>query len=212
MSKRKKPESTDWSEVDLKRLNQKDLRVLLQTRGEKEIPTKRDKMEEAIKAKDVEIEYKEEMTGKQLCAELKLRGLDNTNAKKDILLQRLRGEIAAPPKIKVRRVPKKKKAKAYGANVHAALYLPPVDKNKDDSDDTQLLGVYLQARAAFEAIFERFLSDLKKVDEKKHGELAKDFEEGPFDEDNLKKLTQKCNKVWDEESMPKGWVSNHKIQ
>jgi len=100
MSKRKKSDQTDWSEVDLKRLTLKDLRQLLQTREVKDIPNKRAEIEQVLKTTQVEIDYSEAMTMKQLVVELRLRGFDDSNARKETYLQRLRGEIAAPPKKK----------------------------------------------------------------------------------------------------------------
>ncbi|ETO26354.1 hypothetical protein RFI_10783 [Reticulomyxa filosa] len=112
MSKRKKAEGNDWSEVNFARLNAKDIRTLLQTRGAVDLPPKREQLEELLKTKDVEVEYKEEMTGKQLMAELKLRNLDNTNAKK--IKSKKRGE---------------KKTRATGVVVWVAMYLGPADKS-----------------------------------------------------------------------------------
>merc|ERR1712244_119660 len=40
----------------------------------------------------------DQYTSKELCAELKLRNMNSLNAKKSILIQRLNGEIDAPPK------------------------------------------------------------------------------------------------------------------
>jgi len=108
MSKRKKSDQTEWSDVDLKKLTLKDIKQLLVTREATDIPNTRAEMEQVLKTKSVEIDYSDEMTVKQFMPELRLRGLDDSNAKKDIILQRLRGEIAAPPKKKVKRAPKKK--------------------------------------------------------------------------------------------------------
>jgi len=100
MSKRKKSDQTEWSDVDLKKLTLKDIKQLLVTREATDIPNTRAEMEQVLKTKSVEIDYSDEMTVKQFMPELRLRGLDDSNAKKDIILQRLRGEIAAPPKKK----------------------------------------------------------------------------------------------------------------
>jgi len=89
-------------------LTLKDIKQLLVTREATDIPNTRAEMEQVLKTKSVEIDYSDEMTVKQFMPELRLRGLDDSNAKKDIILQRLRGEIAAPPKKKVKRAPKKK--------------------------------------------------------------------------------------------------------
>jgi len=130
MSKRKKPEQTDWSDVNLKPLTLKDLRTLLQTRNVKDIPNKRSELEELLQKNTVEIEYEDSMTVKQLMAELKLRGLDDSTAKKDVYFQRLRGEIAAPPKKKIKKGPKKRKHRADGTKVFVSLYQKPVEKKQ----------------------------------------------------------------------------------
>ncbi|ETO14830.1 hypothetical protein RFI_22538 [Reticulomyxa filosa] len=214
-NKRKKPETLAWSDIDLKRLTQLDMRVLLQSRGvtKKDLPTKREKIEELLKTKDIEIELKDELTANQLKAELKMRGLDFSPAKKDVLFQRLRGEIDAQPKKKAKRNPKKKKSRASDLEVHVPLYLPPIDNSKANSEPEgpNVLGVFLHSSDAYLEIFEKFMDDLKGVDEKKYAELAKTYQDGCYNESTLKEIMKKCEKVWDVDCFPKGGGFGKKI-
>jgi len=109
MAKRKKPDEMEWADVDIENLNLKDLKTLLQNRSMSNIPHRREDMEKMLKGCDVEIECQDWMTAKQLQAELRLRGLDDSNAKKVIYLKRLRGEVAAPALKKIKKGAKKKK-------------------------------------------------------------------------------------------------------
>jgi len=161
MSKRKKSDQTDWSEVDLKRLTLKDLRQLLQTREVKDIPNKRAEIEQVLKTTQVEIDYSEAMTMKQLVVELRLRGFDDSNARKETYLQRLRGEIAAPPKKKVKRGPKKRKHRAHGTKVFVSLYEKPADE-EDDGTAPAVLGVFTHEGEAYDCVIDKLLEDVKK--------------------------------------------------
>jgi len=109
MAKRKKPNEIEWKDEEIENLNLKDLKTLLQNRSMSNIPHRREDMEKMLKGCDVEIECQDWMTAKQLQAELRLRGLDDSNAKKVIYLKRLRGEVAAPALKKIKKGAKKKK-------------------------------------------------------------------------------------------------------
>jgi len=163
MSKRKKPEQTYWSDVNIDVLPLKDLRVLLQNRKVGNLPGKRSELEALLTKKDVEIDYNDSFTIRQLQVELRLRGLDDTTAKKKVYLQRLRGEVAAPAKKKLRKGQRKKRQhKALGTKVHVAFYQSPIDDSKKDDEDTKVLGIFSSQQNAYNLLVDKLLEDLKK--------------------------------------------------
>jgi len=208
MSKRKKPDPEDWSEVKLKTLSTKDLRLLLQTRKEKNLPKKRNELEDKLKTKDVEIDYNEDMTTRQLLVELKLRGLDDSSATKKVYLKRLRGEIAAEPKKKN----EKKKHRAMGAKVFLTFYQSPMENNKDDGEDATVLGVFTSSTNAYNCIVDKLLEDLKKKNKDRFDEMEKErSKDGPLDR-LLKTILEKCEAVFGDENAPNGWVSDSTVE
>lgn len=105
--KRDRPDQKDWdwsdtaladSSADL--MLATDVKQLLLTRGEPKsnLKGKKQEMIEFLKEKYEVDEFKvdiEDLTVKEMVCELRLRKLDDSAAKKDILIQRLKGEIDA---------------------------------------------------------------------------------------------------------------------
>ncbi|ETO22432.1 hypothetical protein RFI_14767 [Reticulomyxa filosa] len=229
MSKRKKSEQTQWSDVNLTSLSMKDLRILSQTRKLSNLPSKRAELEDLLTTKDVDIDYNDSMTVRQLQAELKLRGLDETTATKKVYLQRLRGEIAPPEKKRVKKVPKRKRRhKAWGAKIFVAMYQPPLDTAKDEDGmfflhvfvtffflmcfkQAKVLGVFASEPHAYNALIEKLLEDLKKKDEKVFHEMEKERNEKPPSSELLQNISEKCLAVFGQESEPNGWVVTSKV-
>ena len=102
--KRDRPDAKEWRWEDTELADEEmtsmlstDVKQLLLTRGEKKQNIKGKKVDiiKYLKEKyDVELtEPLGDLTVKELQAELRLRKMDDTQAKKDILIQRLKGEI-----------------------------------------------------------------------------------------------------------------------
>merc|ERR1712154_288733 len=69
--------------------------------GRKELKSKKENIKNLKENFSVQLDEDfDQYTSKELCAELKLRNMNSLNAKKSILIQRLNGEIDAPPKKK----------------------------------------------------------------------------------------------------------------
>mmetsp|Transcript_71309 Transcript_71309/g.64015 ORF Transcript_71309/g.64015 Transcript_71309/m.64015 type:complete len:241 (-) Transcript_71309:39-761(-) len=170
-SKSKKRDSPDekewdWSDTALADASKElmlatDVKQLLLTRGEKKqnLKGKKHDMIEFLKEKyDVELkEPIEDLTVKEISCELRLRLLDDSPAKKDILIQRLKGEIdaTAPP-------PKKRKRGQKAKNqpkVYVTLYTPPAD---EENNSTKVLGVFKSKKKAHEKAIEQLMDDIEK--------------------------------------------------
>merc|ERR1712154_160896 len=144
--KRKSPEEKEWKWDDtiLEKedgdivLLATDIKQLLITRGvdRKELKSKKENIKNLKENFSVQLDEDfDQYTSKELCAELKLRNMNSLNAKKSILIQRLNGEIDAPPKKKA-----KKGRKPKGSNkVYVCLYTPAED---EDDANTTVLGVF----------------------------------------------------------------------
>jgi len=120
--KRKSPEEKEWKWDDtiLEKedgdivLLATDIKQLLITRGvdRKELKSKKENIKNLKENFSVQLDEDfDQYTSKELCAELKLRNMNSLNAKKSILIQRLNGEIDAPPKKKGEKRQKTKRIK-----------------------------------------------------------------------------------------------------
>jgi len=213
MSKRKKPEQTYWSDVNIDVLPLKDLRVLLQNRKVGNLPGKRSELEALLTKKDVEIDYNDSFTIRQLQVELRLRGLDDTTAKKKVYLQRLRGEVAAPAKKKLRKGQRKKRQhKALGTKVHVAFYQSPIDDSKKDDEDTKVLGIFSSQQNAYNLLVDKLLEDLKKKDDKASQDMEKERKEKGASRELVERILDKCVSSFGEDKQPNGWVTVSKVE
>eukprot|EP01083_Nonionella_stella_P235256 827426_1 len=175
--KRDKPDEKEWEweDTELKDPNEtpllaQDIKQLLITRGEEKtkLKGKKSEMIEYLKEKyTVQLNEKfERLTCKELIVELRLRGLTDTPAKKDILIARLKGEREdEPPKKKQKRG---KKAKS-GAKVYVAVYTPSVEV---DDTSTKVLGVFKSESKAYDKSIDKLSDDI----EKKYGDKTKKIE------------------------------------
>mmetsp|Transcript_16710 Transcript_16710/g.25860 ORF Transcript_16710/g.25860 Transcript_16710/m.25860 type:complete len:254 (+) Transcript_16710:93-854(+) len=214
-AKNKKRDSPDdeevvnWDATALKdsentRLLSEDVRQLLITRGElkKNLGGKKIEMIEYLKEKhDVGLvpKYKEnvdELTKKELQCELRLRNLDDSEAKKETLIKRLNGEIAPPPN----GPPLKKRKKAGRVagrfvpkplQVFVVRYTPLATA---EEGDPKLLGVFKSKKKAYTRGIERLMEDMNELcaDKKKkldavHEKLDK------MDDDEMDKKLQVMN-------------------
>ncbi|ETO26305.1 hypothetical protein RFI_10839 [Reticulomyxa filosa] len=241
MSKRKSSEKLSWGEIKMENLNLKDLRTLLSNRETGKVPGVRKEMEDMLKTKPLEIDYKEDMTIKQLQVELKLLGLDATPAKKDVLLQRLAGDIDAPPKKKTKSTPRARKHKAHGAKIFVTIsdegipityirhqknfskfvraFFSKKNWKRDvilfylakDEEGPKVIGVYAFEQAAYNAAIGKLLEVLKKKDEKRYEEVRKDAE-GPASADLFKKVLAKCASSYNSGEAPDVRVIEKKVQ
>merc|ERR1712113_306988 len=139
---------------------------LLITRGEQKqnLKGKKAEMIEYLKEK-YSVNLKEafkNLTCKELIVELRLRGLNDTPAKKDLLIARLKGESddAEPPK-------KKKKRGKQGPKVYVAVYTPAADA--DEGEGTKVLGVFKSESKAYDKCIEKLKDDI----EEKYGNKKK---------------------------------------
>merc|ERR1719384_3082480 len=98
------------------------------------------------------------LTCKELIVELRLRGLNDGPAKKDILVSRLKGEIdasAPPPK-------KQKRGKKAKNTVYVTLYTPPASA---EENSTKVLGVFKSESKAYSKGINQLIKDMeKKID------------------------------------------------
>eukprot|EP01083_Nonionella_stella_P075067 203848_1 len=207
--KRDKPEEKEWEWEDtlLKdskdtKLLAEDVKQLLITRGEKKQNLKGKKVEmiEFLKEKyDVELKDRfEDLTCKELVVELRLRGLYDGAAKKNILVQRLKGEIdaSAPPPKKAKRG---KKPKASVPKVFVPVYTPAVDA---ENTDIVVLGVFKNERAANEKAMKKLMRDLQeKLGDKKEKQYETTKEKiDEVDEEDFKKrlevVSEAVNKAY----------------
>jgi len=205
MSKRKAADKLAWSDVKLKDLNLNQLKQLLWTRSVPKIPAKRAEMEELLKTKAVEVEYKDTMTAKQMQSELKLLGLDDSTAKKDVLLQRLKGEIAAPPK-KGKKSGRGKKHKAAGAKVFVTTFDDPT------AEEVKVVGVFTSEHDAYDAAINKLFEELKKKDEKRYQDLNKELGDETRNQALLKKVMDKSASTYGSDEEPKAVVYENKVK
>jgi len=205
MSKRKAADKLTWGDVKMKDLKLSQLKQLLWTRSVPKIPVKRSEMEELLKTKALEVDYKDSMTAKQMQSELKLLGLDDSPAKKDVLLQRLKGEIAAPPK-KSNQSGRGKRHRATGAKVFVTTFDDP------DAEEVKVVGVFVSEHDAYDAAINKLFEELKKKDEKRYQEVHKEVGDETRNAALLKKVVDKCSAAFGADSEPKAVVFENKVK
>eukprot|EP01084_Bolivina_argentea_P214966 364910_1 len=190
----------EWSNTELKDANTtpllaRDVKQLLITRGEerKNLKGKKSEMIEYLKEKyTVQLnEEFEELTCKEIIVELRLRGLNDTPAKKCILIARLKGlrnETLEPPKKKQRRG---KKAKLDGI-VYVIVYTPSADAC---DTSTQVLGVFESEAKAYNKSVEKLTEDIEEKYGDKKKQIEKVFEQ--IDKIDTKKYKKRYEIVSD---------------
>jgi hypothetical protein len=228
--KRSSPDSqsVDWKDTQIEELKRVDLDNLLKSR-EIETETQPKNKEEIIallKQKGtVMLENIENLTNVQILSELRLRGLNDDNAKKDILLARYRGEDNQPPRKKQRIGKRGKKSLVY-----VALYFPPTqdsDKKNDnnnnnnnnsnedeDNEAAHIIGVFKKEDQAYETGVNKIMSDIENKSDKDHKTIAKQFEKKDYENDYKKQLSYletKSTEIFGEGSDPYVKIARHFI-
>jgi len=178
--KRDRPEAKEWQWEDTELADEEttsmlaqDVKQLLLTRGEEKTNLKGKKIDiiKYLKEKytvDLD-EPLSNLTVKELQAELRLRKLDDTQAKKDILVKRLKGEIEsmAPPSKKAKRG---RKAKAL-PKMYVVIYTPEAG-DEEGAINPLALGVYKSESKAHEKGITRLMDDMeKKYGDKKQNKI-----------------------------------------
>lgn len=194
--KRDKPDGASWDETALMEMLAQDVRQLLVNRGEKKQSLKGKKAEMVGYLKEhYDVELKDDfddLTVKELMVELRLRKLDDSSAKKDILIQRLRGEIDAPaPPEKKKRKRGRAAPKDATKKIYVTLYTPAANT---EEGATKVLGVFKQKKKAYEKGITQMLEDLeeKYKDSKKKLETANSKIDKVKEEELEKKLEVVC--------------------
>jgi hypothetical protein len=226
-NKRSSPDKDlDWKDTKLDELKLQDLHNLLKSRDMDVSGKKKEELIEILKEKGkVMIDDAENLTNVQLISELRLRGLNDEQAKKDVLIARYRGEDDQPPK-KKQRVGKKKGKKP---SCWVALYFPPAEKLENDKKDdnnnnnndneseneASVLGVFKNEENAYLNACDKILNDLQKKSDKDHKNLTKQLEKKDnVDNDSKTKyntIQDKVTEVFGDGNDPYVTVTQHDI-
>jgi len=204
--KRDRPEAKEWQWEDTELANEEtttmlaqDVKQLLLTRGEKKQNLKGKKVDiiKYLKEKyDVDLEEPlTDLTVKELQAELRLRKLDDTQAKKDILIMRLKGEIDAtvPPPKRLKRGGKKTKA---NTQMFVVIYTP--EDSGEDAANPMALGVFKSKIRAHEKAVDKLLEDMEGKFGAKKAKKIKDWKDKVDEEKDIEQQLEVAHKACEE--------------
>jgi len=178
--KRDRPEGKEWQWEDTILADENsttmlasDVKQLLLTRGEEKTNLKGKKIEVIKYLKEkYTVDLKEpltQLTVNELRAELRLRKLDDSQAKKDILIGRLKGEIESmsPPAKKAKRG---RKAKAL-PKMYVVIYTPEAGDD-EGAINPLALGVFKSESKAHEKGITKLMEDMEnKYGDKKQNKI-----------------------------------------